>query len=581
MQIEDGREDKMTISRQFSWRWIAPVIGLALACPQAARAGGVVSTCSEAGLKAALFGGGKVTFSCNGTIKVLGGTINISANTTIDGSGHSVTISGGGKVQVFVVDSGATFHLNRITVADGNANNGNGGGMLNNETGTVTVTNSTFRGNAAQYVVGPAGFGGNGGGIYNHGMLTVTDSTFEDNTASAGSQTSGEGGGIYNDGDLFITNSSFHGNSAMSGGGIFNGSPSQTGVLVVNGSVFYGNLVSGSYSSGGGGGGIFNQGIIMAVSNSTFHANGGSGAGGGNIYNCCNSKGTALLSNATLAAGIAATGEGGNVSNLTNFQQAGTLFLENTILGGAAGANNCYGSVTDGGGNLRWPTSDSSCVGSYGNPKLGVLQNNGGPTDTMALLPGSAAIDTAFDALCTPTDQRGVIRPQGPHCDIGAFEANTAKSLGRALLGQLNAFLPSLLSQAAVDRLTDRVITPLENSLDPNLWPEGDGNHVNPLDGSEVFTLQRAVVNSLSQLIVDPIQLAYIDNLVLADRTLAVVALDDKGCGMNPNPGPSAVVSSACAQAAAQLADGDTSAGDGDYGEAIVHYMNVWQLTKP
>ena len=59
---------------------------------------------------------------------------------------------------------------------------------------------------------------------------------------------------------------------------------------------------------------------------------------------------------------------------------------------------------------------------------LGPLQDNGGPTQTMALLPGSAAIDAANDAICAAPpvnnlDQRGITRPQGPHCDIGAFEA--------------------------------------------------------------------------------------------------------------------------------------------------------------
>jgi hypothetical protein len=120
------------------------------------------------------------------------------------------------------------------------------------------------------------------------------------------------------------------------------------------------------------------------------------------------------------------------------------------------------------------------------------------------------------------------------------------------------------------------VITPLEDSLNPNLWPQGDGNHVN---GSEVFTRQRDVVDKLSELIVDPTQLTYINNLVLADRTLAVVAISDNGCGANPNPAnvPPAV----CAQAARDLADGDTSAAMGHYGDAIGHYQDAWQSVMP
>jgi hypothetical protein len=87
--------------------------------------------------------------------------------------------------------------------------------------------------------------------------------------------------------------------------------------------------------------------------------------------------------------------------------------------------SNCSGTITDASHNL---SSDSSCaftgIGSMNNtdPKLGPLADNGGPTLTMALLPGSPAINAAT-AIGAPTaDQRGVTRPQGPGVDIGAFE---------------------------------------------------------------------------------------------------------------------------------------------------------------
>ena len=118
-----------------------------------------------------------MTFSCSGTI-TLTATITIAADTTIDGSGQTVTISGNHAVRVFTVNSGVTLNLNRLTVADGSAS-GNGGGIYNS--GTLTVSNSTFSGNSAGY----------GGGIYNSGTLTVSNSTFSGNSAS-------DGGGIYN-----------------------------------------------------------------------------------------------------------------------------------------------------------------------------------------------------------------------------------------------------------------------------------------------------------------------------------------------------------------------------------------------
>jgi chitodextrinase len=95
--------------------------------------------------------------------------------------------------------------------------------------------------------------------------------------------------------------------------------------------------------------------------------------------------------------------------------------VANTTIG-----DNCVN--WDGGGivgsnNL---TDDESCGPGFGNSSsilLGPLADNGGATPTMALLPGSAAIDAGDDAVCPATDQRGVTRPQGAHCDIGAYEA--------------------------------------------------------------------------------------------------------------------------------------------------------------
>jgi hypothetical protein len=99
----------------------------------------------------------------------------------------------------------------------------------------------------------------------------------------------------------------------------------------------------------------------------------------------------------------------------------GTLTFRNTIVANSTGVN-CTnnGGLVDGGGNLSWP--DATCPGLNADPLLGPLADNGGPTQTHALLPGSPAIDAALLANCPPTDQRGVIRPQGTGCDIGAFE---------------------------------------------------------------------------------------------------------------------------------------------------------------
>jgi predicted outer membrane repeat protein len=158
-----------------------------------------------------------INFSVSGTIALgVNGTLPAIVNTlTTDGSGQTITVSGGGTYQVLLVNVGATLNLNDLTIADGYASSppsgvGRGGGIRND--GTLTVTNSTFSGNSASYV---------GGGIYSGGALpgtsagalTVTNSTFSGNSAQYG-------GGIFGPGT--VTNSTFSGNSAsfLFGGGI-------------------------------------------------------------------------------------------------------------------------------------------------------------------------------------------------------------------------------------------------------------------------------------------------------------------------------------------------------------------------
>jgi hypothetical protein len=113
--------------------------------------------------------------------------------------------------------------------------------------------------------------------------------------------------------------------------------------------------------------------------------------------------------------------------------------LENTIVAGNAGAQ-CGGTTADGGHNISFPDSPvASCSATiHTDPLLGALGAHGGPTETMQLLPGSPAIDAAGTGLpCTDTavDQRGVTRPRGPACDIGAVE----RSVPSAVTGGANS----------------------------------------------------------------------------------------------------------------------------------------------
>ena len=225
---------------------------------------------------------------------------------------------------------------------------------------------------------------------------------------------------------LAVSNSTFSGNSAgYSGGGIEN-----TGRLNVSNSTFSGN------SAGNSGGGINNSGTVN-VSNSTFSGNITAGSGGGI---CSSDSSTLTVNNSTIASNSAS--EGGGIYS------AGTVILKNTIVANSTTGSNCYGTVTDGGGNLSYP--DIACPGINADPVLGPLQINGGQTETLALGPGSAALDAGDDAICAAPpvnnlDQRGVVRPRGSHCDIGAVEQiqePTAVSLSALSAQSLPGALP-------------------------------------------------------------------------------------------------------------------------------------------
>ncbi len=357
-----------------------------------------------------------ILFSCRGTI-VLTTTITIDKNLTVDGVGQSVTISGGDAVRVFTVNSGKTFNLQNLSVthgtAPGNGNSGSGAGVYNS--GTLNVTNVTFSDNSADYA---------GGGIFSTGTLNVTNSTFSGNSG-------GYGGGIaiFN-GTSAVTNSTFSGNSGGYGGGIAN----WNGTSAVMNSTFSGN------SAISGGGGIANwYGCTLNVTNSTFSGNTAVSTGGG-IYN---STGTVTVTNSTFSGNSATLGGGGGIYNFTGtvtvtngtfsgnsatsgggiYNSGGTVNVKNSVVANAPAGGNCSGTITNGGGNLQFGgIVANSCDATIptADPRLSALANNGGATQTMALLPDSPAINAANPANCPTTDQRGVQR--GSACDIGAYE---------------------------------------------------------------------------------------------------------------------------------------------------------------
>jgi hypothetical protein len=202
-----------------------------------------------------------------------------------------------------------------------------------------------------------------------------------------------------------------------------------------------GNRGGGVGGLGSSGGGISSDGGSLTVTNSTLYSNragpGGAPAGnGGNGGAIAVTNGVSSLLNATVDGNQAGAGAGGYPDGLGGgiYVQAATtsenMVMQNTIVAASSRGANCAGSssppaITDAGHNLSFP--DTTCPGINGDPKLLTLNNYGGSTDTLALAAGSAAIDQvpATGAGCPATDQRGVQRPQGSTCDIGAFEFAT------------------------------------------------------------------------------------------------------------------------------------------------------------
>jgi len=233
----------------------------------------------------------------------------------------------------------------------------------------------------------------------------------------------GEGGAIFSDGTLNISNSTFSDNSVSSGGGaIFS---DHNGILTVTNSTFSGN-------SADFGGGIFNNGTAT-ITNTTFSGNSVTSDGGG-FYN--NARG--IINNSTLSGNGASRHGGGIFSD-------GTLAVTNSIISNSSGGGDCSGVIT-GSYNI---SDDNSCgfgtstgangqtIGDNINPLLDPngLQNNGGPTQTIALLSTSPAIDAIPLAQCPTTDQRGFARPDpedstsaNAACDVGAFEFTELKN---------------------------------------------------------------------------------------------------------------------------------------------------------
>ncbi|MEN0110370.1 MAG: choice-of-anchor Q domain-containing protein [Planctomycetota bacterium] len=350
-------------------------------------------------------------FSTPQSIGLPGGTLEVSDALVLTGPGADLlTIFAGTDARHLTVDDGDAAREIDVTISgvtftgSSLGNNGppqpaSGGAILNEENLTLdavaVIDNSVTEA---------------GAGLLNRGTVTITDSTFTDNRAGqrfAG----GFGGGIANAGDAFIARTTIDSNFAFFfGGGIYN-----SGVMTVTQSTVSGNI------GGEAAGGIENTGVLT-VTETTISDNLATNFGGG-VSNA--SPATLFVTQSTFADNVSSLG-GPGIYNLGAATVFGSIFANAT--GGPA--VNLDGTFS-GAFNLVEDGSGTGLTGTIVAPAgIGGLADNGGPTATHALLPGSPAIDAIFATVGgSPADQRGLARVADgdgdgvARTDIGAFEA--------------------------------------------------------------------------------------------------------------------------------------------------------------
>lgn len=366
-----------------------------------------------------------------GAIDLEGGTLSVSGG-TFDSNG---SYDYGGAIE----DDAGSVTIDKSTFSNNNAGYG---GAIENDKGAFTLSNSTFSGNSAS--------AGDGGALLlqqNTGDNSVSSTAFTNDSATDGEH----GGGISVEGgsgvNTTVTDSKFTGNASYYGAGMY----FDAGTLTLSRSDFERN--NGQY---GGGINVEDSSAAVTIDHSTFGYNSAAYEEGGGIY-LDNSSAT-TLTNDTVSFNNAGYGGGIYFATSTPAQLTNDTIADN--LAGGPGGSSCGGPC---GGGLHGMTtggivntivarntgsdcetaagsvdqgnnidSDGTCFpssdGATGNqtgvdPKLGPLQDNGGPALTQALLSGAPAIDAGNDGKCPSDDERGVARPQGAHCDVGAVEA--------------------------------------------------------------------------------------------------------------------------------------------------------------
>jgi hypothetical protein len=431
--------------------------------------------------------------------------VNVSGGVTVTIAGLTITAGfvapgttdalGGG-----LFNNGGDVTLDHVALQNNQAqadigSNARGGGLYS-VGGSITVSDSTIAGNQA--ADGAGAYGADGGGIFNSGGDIMLDHVvLQNNMAQAGTNYYGNtgnarGGGLYSaSGSVAISDSIIAGNQASGGmgahGSVQGGTGAGGGIYTTGGSLTIADsTIASNHASGGRGadvpstpeaqggasqgGGLYVNGGMLTLADSTITANTlQGGAGGSGFDDDCGgaSQGgglwvatgvTAQVSFSTIATNQATGGSGGGggpatgggVYNQGMLQTRDTLLAGNTVNGpGTNSGPDLAGDLGSLGHNLI-----SNSDGGRGfdatdlldvDPLLGPLQNNGGPTQTMALLPGSPAIDAGDKTGHPHWDQRGrpYHRVVNHRLDIGAFEVQSDDP-GPSIPGDRRAEVPFL-----------------------------------------------------------------------------------------------------------------------------------------
>jgi glucose/arabinose dehydrogenase len=444
--------------------------------------------------------GSTITFSGVVSPITLTTEVAIDKNVTIQGPGSAaLTISGNNAVRVLNIGSvtpGINVTLSGLTIANGQVTAGNNaGGILNNSTGTLSITTSVLSGNAAGG--GPSRSDGKGGGIYNGstGTVTMTNSTLSGNTVGGGPSTganSGLGGGIFNfsTGTLNVTSSTFSNNVAQGfqhgGGGIYNNS---NGAVNVTGCTLSSNSATGLVTASSGvGGGIYNNSGALNVTSSTLAGNSTQGGGqdlGGAISN---ESGTVTITRSTLSNNSA-------------------------IGGGSPGSTGRAGGIYNGSGTVN--VINSTLYANLGKGRAGVggaICNAGG---TVTLVCSTLSGNSANGVGSGPVGSGGGINNTSGGGAVNLTDTivalNTADSSGPDVIGSFTSQGYNLIGRSDggsgfSDGVNNDEVGSSVSPLDPNLGPLQDNG--GPTQTMALLTGSKAIDTGNDAVLGPPYSLA-------------------------------------------------------------------------